>query len=232
MAPDASAKPPAGEALARIKSIVGDKGWSDAPDALAPWLTDRRGHYTGRCALMVRPSSTADVAAVMTVCNDYRIAVVPQGGNTSMCAAATPDKSGTEILLNLGRMNRIRNLDPLNYTITAEAGCILQEIQRAAAEADRLFPLSLGAQGSCQIGGNLSTNAGGVNVLRYGNTRDLVLGLQVVLPDGRLWDGMRALRKDNTGYDMKQLFIGAEGTLGIITAAVLRLFPKPTEAQS
>lgn len=232
MAPDASAKPPAGEALAKIKSIVGDKGWSDAPDALAPWLTDRRGHYTGRCALMVRPSSTADVAAVMTVCNDFRIAVVPQGGNTGMCAAATPDDRGTEILLNLGRLNRIRHLDPLNYTITAEAGCILQEIQRAAADADRLFPLSLGAQGSCQIGGNLSTNAGGVNVLRYGNTRELVLGLEVVLPSGEVWNGLRRLRKDNTGYDMKHLFVGSEGTLGVITAAVLKLFPLPKDVQT
>ena len=149
-----------------------------------------------------------------------------------MCAAATPDGTGAEILLNLGRMNRIRELDPLNYTITVDAGCILQDIQRAAADADRLFPLSLGAQGSCQIGGNLSTNAGGVNVLRYGNARDLVLGLEVVLPSGEIWDGLRRLRKDNTGYDMKQLFVGSEGTLGVITAAVLKLFPLPKDMQT
>jgi len=232
MAPDASALPPTGEALAAIKSIVGERGWIDAPDDLEPWLTDRRGHYTGKCALMVRPASTDEVAKVIAVCNANRIAVVPQGGNTSMCAAATPDPTGNEIILNLGRMNRVRDLDPLNYTITVEAGCILQEIQRVTADADRLFPLSLGAQGSCQIGGNLSTNAGGVNVLRYGNTRDLVLGLEVVLPSGEVWNGLRRLRKDNTGYDMKHLFVGAEGTLGIITAAVLKLFPLPKDVQT
>jgi FAD/FMN-containing dehydrogenase len=232
MAPDASANPPAGEALAKIKSIVGDKGWTDAPDVLAPWLTDRRGHYTGKCALMARPATTLQVAEIMAVCSAYGVAVVPQGGNTSMCAAATPHADGSEIILNLGRMNRIRDLDPLNYTITVEAGCILQEIQCAAAEADRLFPLSLGAQGSCQIGGNLSTNAGGVNVLRYGNARELVLGLEVVLPSGEIWNGLRRLRKDNTGYDMKHLFVGSEGTLGIITAAVLKLFPLPKDVQT
>ncbi len=178
MAPDASANAPGSEALAKIKAIVGDRGWTDAPGDLEPWLTDRRGHYTGKCALMVRPASTEEVSTVVAVCDEHGVAVVPQGGNTGLCAAAPPDASGDEVVLSLGRMNRIRNLDPLNYTITVEAGCILQEMQRAAADADRLFPLSLGAEGSCQIGGNLSTNAGGVHVLRYGNARDLVLGLE------------------------------------------------------
>ncbi|MEM9681742.1 MAG: FAD-binding oxidoreductase [Pseudomonadota bacterium] len=232
MAPDASASQPGDAALSQIKSVVGNRGWTDTPEDLEPWLTDRRGHYTGRCALMVRPASTAEVAEVMKICAANRIAVVPQGGNTSMCAAATPDDSGHEIIINLSRMNAVRDLDPLNYTITVEAGCILQEIQSRAAEADRLFPLSLGAQGSCQIGGNLATNAGGVNVLRYGNTRELVLGLEVVLASGEIWRGLRRLRKDNTGYDMKQLFIGSEGTLGIITAAVLKLFPLPKDVQT
>jgi FAD/FMN-containing dehydrogenase len=154
--------------------------------------------------------------------------VVPQGGNTGMCMASVPRVGKGEIVLSLGRMNRIREVDPLNNTMTVEAGVVLANIQQAAAEVDRLFPLSLGAEGSCTIGGNLSTNAGGVNVLRYGNTRDLVLGLEVVLADGRIWDGLRGLRKDNTGYDLKQLFVGAEGTLGIITAAVLKVFPKPS----
>ena len=232
MAPDASANRPGDAALSQIKSVVGGRGWTDTPEDLEPWLTDRRGHYTGRCALMVRPASTAEVAEVMKICAANRIAVVPQGGNTSMCAAATPDDGGHEIIINLSRMNAVRDLDPLNYTITVEAGCILQEIQNQATEADRLFPLSLGAQGSCQIGGNLATNAGGVNVLRYGNTRELVLGLEVVLASGEIWNGLRRLRKDNTGYDMKQLFIGSEGTLGIITAAVLKLFPLPKDVQT
>ncbi|HTD91526.1 MAG TPA: FAD-binding oxidoreductase, partial [Burkholderiales bacterium] len=153
--------------------------------------------------------------------------VVPQGGNTGMCGATVPNASDNPVVIALGRMNRILNVDALNNTMTVEAGCVLANIQQAAGDVDRLFPLSLGAEGSCQIGGNLSTNAGGVNVLRYGNTRDLVLGIEAVLPDGRIWNGLRSLRKDNTGYDLKHLFIGAEGTLGIITAAVLKLFPRP-----
>jgi FAD/FMN-containing dehydrogenase len=153
---------------------------------------------------------------------------VPQGGNTGLCGGSVPTGRGREIVLSLGRMRRIRSLDALNDTVTVEAGCVLAEVQRAAAEAGRLFPVSLAAEGSCQIGGNLSTNAGGVNVLRYGSARDQVLGLEVVLADGRVWNGLRGLRKDNTGYDLKQLFLGAEGTLGIITAAVLRLHPKPS----
>ncbi|MBI3711161.1 MAG: FAD-binding oxidoreductase [Proteobacteria bacterium] len=199
---------------------------------MAPYLVDERHLYQGRAALVVRPASTAEVAAVVAICAETDIAIVPQGGNTGMVGAATPFEHGGEIVLSLGRMNRVRALDPLNRTITVEAGCILANIQKAAEGADCLFPLSLGAEGTCQIGGNLSTNAGGVGVLRYGMTRDLVLGLEVVLPDGRVWDGLRGLRKDNTGYDLKQLFVGAEGTLGIITAAVLKLFARPREVET
>ena len=191
-----------------------------------------RGGWEGKTALLVRPASTQEVSEVMTICADAKMPVVPQGGNTGLTGASVPDASGEQILLSLDRMNEIRDIDPLNYTITVDAGCILANIQDAASNADRFFPLSLGAQGSCRIGGNLSTNAGGVNVLRYGNARDLVLGLEVVLPDGRVWNGLRRLRKDNTGYDLKQLFVGGEGTLGIITGAVLKLFPKPKDVQT
>jgi len=165
---------------------------------------------------------------VVALCAREEVAVVAQGGNTGLVGGSVPTGTRREIVLSLGRMNRIRSLDPLNDTITVEAGCVLAAVQQAAEDAGRLFPLSLAAEGSCQIGGNLSTNAGGVNVLRYGTAREQVLGLEVVLADGRVWDGLRALRKDNTGYDLKQLFLGAEGTLGIITAAVLRLFPRPS----
>jgi FAD/FMN-containing dehydrogenase len=177
---------------------------------------------------VVRPASTPEVAQVVARCAAENVAVVPQGGNTGLVGGSVPTGSRREIVLSLGRMNRIRELDALNDTVTVEAGCVLATVQRAADDAGRLFPLSLAAEGSCQIGGNLSTNAGGVNVLRYGNAREQVLGLEVVLPDGRIWDGLRGLRKDNTGYDLKQLFLGAEGTLGVITAAVLRLYPKPS----
>jgi FAD/FMN-containing dehydrogenase len=167
------------------------------------------------------------VARVVELCADEGVAVVPQGGNTGLVGGSVPTGTRREIVLALGRMNQIRELDALNDTVTVDAGCVLATVQRAAEQAGRLFPLSLAAEGSCQIGGNLSTNAGGVNVLRYGNAREQVLGLEVVLPDGRVWNGLRALRKDNTGYDLKHLFLGAEGTLGVITAAVLRLYPKP-----
>jgi len=213
--------------LERIAGIVGPQGLVTGPAELEPYVADWRGIFRGSALAAVRPASTAEVAAVIRLCADTRTAIVPQGGNTGMCGAATPHAGAGEIVLSLARMNRIIEVDPLDNTMTVEAGCILANIQQAAADVDRLFPLSLGAEGSCQIGGNLSTNAGGVNVLRYGNTRDLVLGLEVVLPDGRVWNGLRALRKDNTGYDLKQLFIGAEGTLGIITGAVLKLFPRP-----
>ena len=212
---------------ARLDAILGQRGLVTDPGEMAPYLTDWRGLYHGRAAAVARPVSTEEVAAIVRLCVETRTPIVPQGGNTGMCGAATPDATGSAIVMALGRMNRIIELDALNNTATVEAGCILANIQQAAAAADRLFPLSLGAEGSCQIGGNLSTNAGGVNVLRYGNTRDLVLGLEVVLADGRVWNGLRGLRKDNTGYDLKHLFIGAEGTLGIITKAVLKLFPRP-----
>ncbi|MEL0112151.1 MAG: FAD-binding oxidoreductase [Rickettsiales bacterium] len=232
MAPDASHGAARDAALDRIKAVVGEKGWSDDPDVQVPYVHAFRGGWEGRTALLVRPASTQEVADVMTICAEARIPVVPQGGNTGLTGASVPDDSGEQILLSLDRMATIRDIDPLNYTITVDAGCILANIQDAASEADRFFPLSLGAQGSCRIGGNLSTNAGGVNVLRYGNARDLVLGLEVVLPDGRIWNGLRRLRKDNTGYDLKQLFVGGEGTLGIITGAVLKLFPKPKDVQT
>jgi FAD/FMN-containing dehydrogenase len=182
--------------------------------------------------MLVRPATAAEVATVVKICAETRTALVPQGGNTGMMGGATPFEHGGEILLSLARMNRIRALDPLNYTITVEAGCILANVQKAAEDADRLFPLSLGAEGTCQIGGNLSTHAGGVQVLKYGMMRDLVLGLEVVLPDGRVLEALRGLRKDNTGYDLKQLFLGAEGTLGVITAAVLKLFPRPRTTET
>ena len=210
----------------RLREIVGERGMV-ARGETAPYENDWRDAYHGRAAAVVRPASTEEVSRVVALLAQLRVPMVPQGGNTSLCGASVPDASGRQVVVNLSRMNRVRNVDPQNNTMTAEAGCVLANLQRAADEHGRLFPLSLGAQGSCEIGGNLSTNAGGTGVLRYGNTRDLVLGLEVVLPDGRVWDGLRALRKDNTGYDLKHLFVGAEGTLGIITAAVLKLFSKP-----
>jgi FAD/FMN-containing dehydrogenase len=219
-------------ALAEIKRTLGAKGWIEDPHEQEPYLAEARGLYRGRARLVVLPAATEEVAAVVRLCARARLPIVPQGGNTGLVSGALPAADGNNIVLALARMNRIRALDPVNFTITVEAGCILAEVQRAAAAADRLFPLSLGAEGSCQIGGNLSTNAGGIAVLRYGNARELTLGLEVVLPDGRVWDGLRGLRKDNTGYDLKQLFIGGEGTLGIITAATLKLFPRPREVET
>ena len=213
--------------VAHFARIVGDKHvLTDASD-IAAYATDWRKRYAGAPLAVVRPGTTAEVAGVVKACAETRTAIVPQGGNTGLCGGATPDTSGKQVIVSLGRMNRIRAIDPLNNTMTVEAGCVLASLQQAADDADRLFPLSLAAEGSCAIGGNLSTNAGGVQVLRYGNTRELVLGLEVVLPSGEVWDGLRGLRKDNTGYDLKHLFVGAEGTLGIITAVVLKLFPKP-----
>ncbi|HEU0070644.1 MAG TPA: FAD-binding oxidoreductase [Alphaproteobacteria bacterium] len=213
--------------LGAIKIVVGPKGWIDGEADMAPYLHDQRGLYVGRALAVVRPANTEEVAGVVSLCAAAKLPIVPQGGNTGLVIGSVPDGSGRSIVLSLARMNNIRALDTLNNTMTVDAGCVLANLQQAAADAGRLFPLSLGAEGSCMIGGNLSTNAGGVQVLRYGNARNLVLGLEVVLPDGRVWDGLRALRKDNTGYDLKQLFMGAEGTLGIITGAVLRLFPQP-----
>ncbi len=210
-----------------LAGIVGTAQVLSEPDDIAPFVTDWRGRYRGAALCVVRPGSTAEVAAVVRACAEAGVAIVPQGGNTSLCGAATPDATGAAVVLSLGRLNRILAVDSGNNTITVQAGCTLAAVQEAARAADRLFPLALASEGTCQIGGNLSTNAGGVQVLRYGNTRELTLGLEVVLPSGEIWDGLRGLRKDNTGYDLKHLFIGAEGTLGVITAAVLKLFPLP-----
>src|SRR5947207_2992937 len=215
-----------------LRDIVGAANVLTAPHDTRPYFTDWRRQYTGSAECVVRPASTAEVARVVELCAAHAVAIVPQGGNTGLSGGSVPTGKGREIVLALGRMNRIRELDRLNDTITVEAGCVLANVQRAADEAGRLFPLSLAAEGSCQIGGNLSTNAGGVNVLRYGTAREQVLGLEVVLPDGRIWNGLRGLRKDNTGYDLKQLFIGGEGTLGIVTAATLKRFPKPREVET
>jgi D-lactate dehydrogenase (cytochrome) len=220
------------DALERIRAAVGPKGWSDDAGEIDPLVHDQRGLFAGRTALLVKPASTAEVAEVVTICAGASIPVVPQGGNTGLVGGGVPFEHGGEVLLSLSRMNRVRAADPANYTMTVEAGCVLADIQAEAEKIDRLFPLSLGAEGSCQIGGNISTNAGGVAVLHYGNMRELVLGIEAVLPDGQIWNGLRALRKDNTGYDLKQLFIGAEGTLGVITAAVLKLFPLPRDVQT
>ncbi len=213
----------------RLVEALGNKAVVSETEAMAPFLAEQRGRYQGVAPFVVRPASTAEVATAVRLCAEAGVPVVPQGGNTGLVAGGIPFAEDGAVLLSLGRLNRIREVNATDYSITVEAGCILQQVQEAAERADRLFPLSLGAEGSCQIGGNLSTNAGGVHVLRYGNARDLVLGLEVVLPDGRIWDGLRALRKDNTGYALKHLFVGAEGTLGIITAACLKLFPRPAE---
>ncbi|NIL93666.1 MAG: FAD-binding protein [Woeseiaceae bacterium] len=210
-----------------LKEIVGPKGWISNPDLLEPYLSERRGRIKGHTLIMVSPASTDEVAAVVSECSAAGVGVVPQGGNTGLCGGAIPDDKGDEVLLSLTRMNRIRALDADDYSMIAEAGCVLSDVQQAAEKAGRFFPLSLSAEGSCQIGGNLSTNAGGINVIRYGTARQQVLGLEVVLADGTVWDGLRTVRKDTAGYDLKQLFIGSEGTLGIITAAALRLWPRP-----
>jgi FAD/FMN-containing dehydrogenase len=218
--------------LDEVDRRVGSRGWSVEPGQLALHAAEQWGTWRGCAALLLRPATTGEVAALLRLCHAMSVPVVPQGGNTGLVGAGVPDGSGRMAVLSLARLNRIREVDPLNDTITVEAGCVLEAVQNAALEAGRLFPLALGAQGSCQVGGNLSSNAGGVNVLRYGMARSLVLGLEVVLADGQVWNGLRGLRKDNTGYDLKQLFIGAEGTLGVITAAVLRLLPLPRERQT
>ncbi len=213
-------------ALNRLHALVGPEGWLD-PDREPDLLAERRGRFHAAAAALVAPADTAEVAAVVALCAAAGLAVVPQGGNTGLCAGACPQDAGRQVLLSLRRLDRIRELDAADFTLTAEAGCRLADVQAAAAGANRLFPLSYAAEGECRIGGNLATNAGGMNVLRYGNARDLALGLEVVTADGRIWNGLRRLRKDNSGLDLKDLFIGAEGSLGIITAAVLKLFPRP-----
>ena len=211
----------------RLQQIVGAAHVLTADADVAPYVVDWRGRYHGVARAVVRPASSAEVAAVVEACAQARTPIVPQGGNTGMCGAATPDRGGDAIVLSLGRMRAIREIDAASATITVEAGVTLAEVQQAAHAAGMLFPLSLASEGSCTIGGNLSTNAGGTAVLRYGNARELVLGVEVVLADGRILHALRGLRKDNTGYDLKQLFVGSEGTLGIVTAAVLKLFPAP-----
>ncbi len=213
--------------IKELKAIVGTKNLLLAKADLAPHLTDWRGAYTGKAQALVKPESVEEVSRIIALAHEHGTPVIAQGGNTSLCGAATPDNSGEAIILSLTKMNKIRKLDAKGRTITVEAGCILENIQNAASREDLLFPLDIGARGTCQIGGNLSTNAGGLNVVRYGNARALCLGLEVVVADGRIMNLLSSMKKDNTGYDLKNLFIGAEGTLGVITAAVLKLFPKP-----
>jgi FAD/FMN-containing dehydrogenase len=216
--------------ITAIAELIGHDGVVTDDSDVEPYLTDHRHLYHGRALAVAVPRTIEQVSRLLAYCNDKRIGVVPHAGNTSYCGGATPDESGQQIVLSLKRLNKVRSVDPLNYSLIAEAGCILADVQRAADKAERLFPLSLGSEGTCQIGGNLSTNAGGTTVLRYGMMRDLVLGLEVVLADGRILSTLGALRKDNTGYDIKSLFLGAEGTLGVITAASLKLFSKVRSA--
>ncbi|MEO1193869.1 MAG: FAD-binding oxidoreductase [Pseudomonadota bacterium] len=210
--------------LDSLQERLGPKGLKRDRDSLDPHLHDERGRFHGHALALALPATTEEVAATVALAAEAGVPIVPQGGNTGLCGGATPFGG---LLLGLSRMKAIRACDPANFTLTAEAGCTLQQVQEAAAAVDRLFPLSLGAEGTCQIGGNIATNAGGIHVLRYGSMRELVLGIEAVLPNGEIWNGLRSLRKDNTGYDLKQLFIGAEGSLGIITAASLKLFPRP-----
>ncbi len=213
--------------LAAIEAIVGAENVLREPEDMQPYLVEWRDRYVGQARAIVRPSNTGEVSSVMALAHEAGQPIVPQGGNTGLVGGQIPAGGGDEIVLSLARLNRIRDIDTLGDTMTVEAGCVLEAIHEAAEVVERMFPLSLGAQGSCMIGGNLASNAGGTAVLAYGNARDLTLGLEVVLADGRVWNGLRALKKDNTGYDLKDLFIGSEGTLGIITAAVIKLFPKP-----
>lgn len=212
--------------LALLK-VVGKEGLILSQSDMQPYLTSWRDNWVGKCRAVVRPSSTEAVSAVVKVCAERGVGIVPQGGRTGVTGASQPHDDMSEIVLSLERMNRIRSVNVGNDTMTVDAGCIIENVRTEAARVGRLFPLRFGSVGSCMIGGNISTNAGGVNVVRYGNIRSLVAGLEVVRPDGRIWDGLRGLRKGNAGYDLKQIVIGAEGTLGIITAAVLRLVPKP-----
>ena len=220
---------PSFAALAQLKNAVGAGAYFESSEDVAPYLSDFRHLYRGASPLVLVPSDTSQVAAILSICNCEDIAVVPHGGNTSYCGAATPDETGSQIVISLQRMNRIRSVDAVNNSMIVEAGLTLAAAQAAARDVRRLFPLSLGSEGTAQIGGNLSTNAGGTAVLRFGMMRDLVLGLEVVLADGRVLNGLKSLRKDNTGYDVKSLFIGAEGTLGVITAAALKLYPEPAD---
>jgi FAD/FMN-containing dehydrogenase len=215
--------------LTAIRAIVGDRGLLTDPGDTAAYSEDWRRLYRGRTPAVVRPGTTQETAAVVRLCADAGVPIVPQGGNTSMVGGAVPAADGSELVLSTARLNRVRAIDPVDLTMTIEAGVTLKAAQNAAAEAGCLLPLSISSEGSAQIGGVLAVNAGGNNTVRYGNARDLVLGLEVVLADGMIWNGLRRLRKDNTGYCLRQLFVGSEGTLGIITAAVLKLAPRPRE---
>ncbi len=220
---------PSSELLDRFAAIVGEANAVRDITEMAAYLTELRHLYSGKTSLVLRPGSTIEVSQILKLANETGTPIVPQGGNTGLVGGQIPFDGGEEIILSLSRMNAVRSIDPEGNTMTVDAGVILEQAQQAADQVGRFFPLSLASEGSCQIGGNLSTNAGGTAMLAYGNARDMVLGLEVVLADGRIWEGLRTLRKDNTGYDLKNLFIGAEGTLGIITGAVLKLFPKPEE---
>ncbi|MFV3128020.1 FAD-binding oxidoreductase [Niveispirillum sp. KHB5.9] len=217
--------------LSRLADLIGPTHVLTGTDMEA-YAFDQRKRHESKPLAVLRPGSTEQVAAIVRLCAEARVPLVPQGGNTGLVGGTIAVEGTGALILNLGRLNRIRVLDAADYTITAEAGCVLADIQAAAEAADRYFPLSLGAEGTCMLGGNLSSNAGGILTLRYGNARDLVLGLEVVLPDGRVWHGLRTLRKDNSGYDLKHLFLGAEGTLGIITAASLKLYPRPRQVET
>jgi D-lactate dehydrogenase (cytochrome) len=214
--------------LARFADIVGPGAVLSSPEDMAPHLVEPRGLFQGKARAVVKPATTEEAAAVVAACHAAGVPVVPQGGNTGLVGGNVPFEHGGEVVISTVRMNRIRALDPINLTATVEAGVILADLQAAADDADCLFPVSLAAEGSCQIGGNIAANAGGTGVLRYGNMREQVLGLEVVLPDGRIWNGLRRLGKDNAGYALRHLFIGSEGTLGLVTAATLKLYPKPT----
>jgi FAD/FMN-containing dehydrogenase len=214
------------EFLRQIEAIVGAKNVLTKANDVAPYLQDWRGRYKGVASCVVRPGSTEEVSRVVRLCNEHDRPIVPQAGNTGLCGGAIPSQRDDGIVLNVSRMNRIRDIDAVDGSMTLDAGCILQNIRDAADASNLMFPMLLGSVGSCEIGGLISTNAGGTGVLRYGNMRELVLGIEVVLPDGQIWNGLRALRKDNTGYDLKHFFIGAEGTLGIVTAAVIKMFPR------
>ena len=218
--------------LQKLKNALGPKGWIEDKEIIEPYLLEERGLFRGESSLLLKPQNTEEVSKILKLCNKYNIKIVPQGGRTGLCGGTIPSENGQEIILSLERMNKIKDLNEANFTITVDAGCILNNIQNIADEKNFLFPLSLASEGSCTIGGNLSTNAGGINVLRYGMARDLVLGIEVVLANGEIWSNLTSLRKDNRGYDLKQLFIGSEGTLGIITSAVLKLFPAPRNIET
>ncbi|MAI06585.1 MAG: hypothetical protein CBC47_05600, partial [Alphaproteobacteria bacterium TMED87] len=215
-----------------LEELVGAKGFSTDKEIILPYLYEQRENYNGFSQLLIKPETTIQLSKIIERCNSHNLKIVPIGGNTGLSGGCVPSEDGDEILISLERMNKIRNFDDTNFTITVEAGCVLSDIKSFVEKKDFFFPLGLASEGSCQIGGNLATNAGGINVLRFGNTRELVLGLEAVLPDGKIWNGLRSLQKDNMGYSLKNLFIGSEGTLCLITAATLKLFPKQIKSKT